>query len=160
MMYPSKTRGFSLIELIIVIVLMGIISAVVGRILFQAFKNYTVSQNISDVDWNAFLAMQVFTNDVHDIRSANDISTISATSFSFVDIAGNTVTYQLTGSTLTRNSQTLARGLSSLAFGYRDGNYAVTATPANVRYITFAGTYVQNNLSLPFTTMVGTRGMS
>ena len=152
-------QGFSLLELVIVMVIMGVISVVVSRILFQSFKTFIVSQNVSDIDWTGLLMVQTFTNDVHDIRSANDVSTISASTFTFVNTAGTTVTYAFSGSTLTRNSRTLAAGLQSFSFGYRDVNYNTTATPANVRYITLTSTITQNDLSLPFTTMAGTRGM-
>lgn len=152
-------QGFTLVELILVIVIMGVISVIVGKILFQSFKTFIASQNISDIAWQSFLPMQDIANDVHSIRSANDIITISATNFSFVNMAGTTITYQLTGSVLTRNSQTLANGVQSLTFGYRNENYAVTTVPANVRYITISASFNQGNLTLPFTTMIGTRGM-
>lgn len=159
MKFRKRQRGFSLIELIMVIVIMGIVSVIVSRILFQSFKTFIVSQNISDIDWQGLLSMNNFTNDVHNIRSANDITTISSSSFSFVNMSGTAITYQLSGSTLQRNSLTLASGVSGIAFAYYDKNYAVTATPANVRYITFSASYVQNNLGLSFSTMAGTRGM-
>lgn len=155
-----RQRGFTLLELILSIVIIGVISVVVGRIIFQSFKTFTIAQNVSDIDWQGLLVMENFANDVHTIRSANDISTITSSNFSFVNTSGTTVTYQLSGSTLTRNSQTLATGVQSIGFAYYDKNYSVTATAANVRYITFTATFLQNNLSLPFITMAGTRGMS
>lgn len=159
MLLKKYQRGFSLIELVIVIVIMGIISGIVGKILFQSFQTFIVSQNISNADWQGLLSMNVVTNDIHNIRSANDITTISASSFAFVDMTGTSVTYTLSGSSLQRNGLTLASGVSSIAFAYYDKNYTVTATAANVRYITFSATFVQNNLSLAFSTMAGTRGM-
>lgn len=155
-----RHAGFSLIELVMVIAIMGIISTIVGKIFFQSFKTFLVSQNISDIDWQGLLSMENFSNDVHNIRSANDISTISSGTFSFVDMTGTTVTYQLSGNTLQRSGQTLATGVQSIGFGYYDENYAVTATAANVRYITFSASFAQDNLALGFSTMAGTRGMS
>jgi prepilin-type N-terminal cleavage/methylation domain-containing protein len=155
-----RQSGFTLIELVLVIVIMGVISIVVGKILFHSFQTFVTSQNISDVDWNGQLTMANFSNDVHTIRSASDIATIAANTFSFVDTTGTTVTYQLSGSTLTRSGQTLATGVTSIAFAYYDKDYSVTATAANVRYVTFTASFVQNNLALAFTTMAGTRGMS
>lgn len=159
-MKRQRQAGFTLIELVAVIVIMGIISVVTGRILLASFNTFITSQNISEIDWNGLLTMEVFTNDVHDIRSANDISTINATSFSFVNSAGTSVSYALSGSTLLRNSAVLASGVQSVAFDYRDTNYVATATPGNVRYILLTVNFTQNNLTLPFATMAGTRGMS
>lgn len=154
-----RQRGFTLVELVMVIAIMGIVSVVVSRILFQSFQTFIAAQNVTNIDWEALLVMQRFENDVHNIRSSNDISTISSGTFSFVDVSGNTVTYQLSGSTLLRNSQTLATGVQSIAFGYYDANYAVTASTTGVRYVTLSAAFVQNNLSLSFSTMAGTRGM-
>lgn len=155
----KTTSGFTLIELLMVIVIMGVISVVIGRILFQSLQTFATAQNISDNDWQGLLSLNVFSNDVHNIRSANDITSISASSFSFVDMAGNAVTYQLSGSALLRNGATLATNVNSIAFTYLDKNYATTATPANVRYITFAVSATKNTLSLSYSTMAGTRGM-
>jgi prepilin-type N-terminal cleavage/methylation domain-containing protein len=159
MMARKKTAGFTLIELIMVIVIMGVISVVIGHILFQSFQTFITAQSVSDDDWQGLLSMNKFTNDVHNIRSMNDISTITASSFSFVDMSGTTVTYALSGSSLQRSGTTLASGVTGMAFAYYDKNYTVTSTAANVRYITFSTTLTQNNLSLTFSTMAGTRGM-
>lgn len=155
----SRLAGFTLIELIMVITIMGVVSVVMGRLLTESFKTFITAQNISEVDWQGLLATNNFTNDVHSIRSANDISAITASSFSFIDTSGATNTYQLSGSNLLLNSATLATGASNLAFAYYDKNYLVTATAANVRYITFSIKLTQNNLSQTYTTMAGTRGM-
>lgn len=158
-MLSHRHRGFTLIELIMVIVIMSIVSVVVGRIMLAGFKNFITAQDISEADWNGLLALEMLTNDIHNIRSASSITTISSSTFSFVDMAGTTVTYQYSGSILQRNSLTLASGLSAFGFGYLDRNGASTATAASVRYITISLTASQNNLSLPFSTTIGTRGM-
>lgn len=159
-MRRRSQKGFSLIELIITIVIMGIISVVVGKILLQGYKTFITSQNISDADWQGLMALESITNDIHNIRSAADIITISASTFSFVDMTGTTVTYTLSGSNLQRNSLTVASGMSALTFSYLDKNGSVTASAAAVRYITISVTAVQNTMSLAFSTLVGTRGMA
>lgn len=159
MFHFKKQKGFTLIELILSIILMGIISVVIGRIMVAGFKTFITSQNISEADWQGLLALEMITNDIHDIRSASSITTISASSLVFTDMAGTIVTYQLSGTNLQRNSLTVASGITALAFTYLNGSGTVTATPAAVRYITVAVTAVQDNLSLVFSTMAGTRGM-
>lgn len=152
-------KGFTLLELVLVVTIMGVISVIVGKILASAYNTFYVTQNINDIDYNGLLAVETVTNDIHNIRSAGDITSITATNLSFIDTAGTTITYTTSGATFTRNSQTLATGVNSIAFEYRDENYSVTATPANVRYITFSISLTQRNLSLSYSTMVGTRGM-
>lgn len=159
-MYKRSEMGFSLIELIITIVIMGIISVVVGRIMVAGYNTFVVAQNISEADWQGLLALEFITNDVHNIRSASGISTISSGTFTFVDMNGTTVTYQLSGNLLQRNSLTVANGVSALAFSYLDKNGSVTASPSAVRYVSVSLTIVQGNLSRGFSTMIGTRGMA
>lgn len=159
-MRRRSQKGFSLVELVMTIVIMGIISVVVGKILLQGYKTFITSQDISEVDWQGLLALESLTNDIHNIRSSADITTISSSSFAFTDMTGTSVTYALSGSTLQRNSLTVASGISALTYSYLDKNGSVTASPAAVRYISISVTAVQNNMSLAFTTLVGTRGMS
>jgi prepilin-type N-terminal cleavage/methylation domain-containing protein len=152
--------GFSLIELIVTIVIMGIISTVVGKIMVEGYQTFITAQNIGDADWQALLALESLTNDIHNIRSAADITTISASSFIFVDMDGTSITYQFSGSTLTRNAITVATGMSGFSLSYLNEAGAVTATPSAVRYVGINLTMLQNGLSLPFSTLVGTRGMA
>lgn len=159
MAYFQKQRGFTLIELVFTMVLIGIISVVVGRILFQGFGDVITAENISNADWQGFTAIERMANDIHTIRSAQDISTIGAAQLVFTDVSGASVQFQLSGSTLLRNSETLAIGIQSLALTYLDGNGNVTATAANVRYIKIAMNMTQGNLTLGLQTLVGTRGM-
>lgn len=159
-MRRRSQHGFSLIELVMTIVIMGIISVVVGEILVQGYKTFITTQDISEVDWQGLLALESLTNDIHNIRSAADITTISSSTFSFTDMTGTTITYALSGSTLQRNSLTVASGVSALTFSYLDKDGAVTASATAVRYVSISVTAVQNNMSLAFTTLVGTRGMS
>jgi prepilin-type N-terminal cleavage/methylation domain-containing protein len=156
-MFHRSQKGFSLLELIITIIIMGIISVIIGKILIQSFNMFSISQNIGEADWQGLFSLEKLTNDIHNIRSAGDITSISSSSFSFVDMAGTTVTYQLSGSTLLRNGLTVASGLSGLTFSYLDDTGAVTASA--VRYVSIAVTLSQNNLSFAFNTLVGTRGM-
>lgn len=153
-------QGFTLIELILVIVIISVISIVVSRILFNSFRMFRISQDIGDTDWQGLLAIESIANDVHDIRSANDITTISPSTFTFVDVGGTSTTYQLSGANLQRGGVTLASNISALSFTYLDEAGVVTATSSLVRFLRVSVTSSQNNLSQNFTSLIGTRGMS
>src|SRR3990167_1516897 len=129
--FPRFQNGFTLIELVFSILLMGIISVVVGSILLNGYKTLLTSENISQADWQGFIALERIVNDIHTIRSAADISTISASNLVFTDVNGNSIQFQLSGSTLLRNSQTLASGIQGLTFGYLDANGSTTATASS-----------------------------
>ena len=155
-----RVSGFTLIEMVFVIVIMGIMSVVIGDILFQGYQTLNTSKNISEASWQGFIALERMANDIHTIRSAGNISTVTSSQFAFVDVNGTTVTYQLSGTSLLRNSQILASGVQSLSFSYLNANGSTTATASQVRYITVSLTLTQGPMSLAMSTLVGTRGMS
>lgn len=155
-----EQRGFSLIELVLVMVIIGLISVVVGRILLQSGRSFVISHNASQVDWQGYAALSRLTDDVHTIRSKNDISTISTTNFSFTNASGSTVQYVLSGNTLLRNSQVIASGVSALTFSYLSSTGVATATASSVRYVGISMTLASGSVSTTFSTLVGTRGLT
>ena len=157
---PINDKGFTLIELIATIVLMGMISVIVGHVLLNGYRNFITAQHISQIDWSGFLALERLVNDIHTIRSASDILTIGANQLVFTDVNSNSIQYQSSGSLLSRNSQTLATGVQSFNLSYLDKNGATTAIPSAVRYILITLAFTQDNLTQSFSTMAATRGMS
>lgn len=154
---PSA-RGFSLIELVVVIVVMGIIAAVGANILGEAFQAYFLGKDTVVADAQARLAIERMTRELRDIRSATaaDIPTLTAGSIRFIDVYGNDITYALLGTTLNRttqplNTNPLADNISALAFTYltKDGQTSA-ATAATVYYITVTFTVTKSTLSLKY----------
>jgi hypothetical protein len=128
--------------------------------MFQGFQSFTVAQNVSETDWQGFIALERMTDDIHNIRSPADVTTISASQLNFVDTSGTSVQYSLSGGSLLRNSQILASGVTGLTFGYLNSNGATTATPSAMRYVSIALTLTQQNIVASFTTLIGTRAIS
>jgi prepilin-type N-terminal cleavage/methylation domain-containing protein len=159
MIRKIKSPGFTLIEMIIVITLLSIISVVFGGILMNSYQTFSTAQSASDTDWQGFIALERIANDIHTIRSASDITTVSASQLAFTNINGTSVQYTLSSGSLLRNSQPLAKGIQSLSFSYLDKNGLTTATPSAVRFITFTVSATQGGLTQSFTTMSATRGM-
>ena len=131
-----KNKGFTLIELIIVIVLSSILVKIGSYVLLTGFKAYYTNQNIMTANNQARMALERMTRDIHSVRSSASITTATSSQFSFTNISGTNITYQLTGSALMRNTQVLADNVSSLSFSYLDKNAVTTAVPANIRYVT------------------------
>lgn len=154
-----KQTGFTLIELIMVIIIIGVMSVVIGRIMLQGFRSFATSQNITEADWQALVALQRLTSDIHNIRSAADISVIGSSQLNFVDVNGTNVQYSVSSGSLLRNSQTLATGVTAFTLGYLDKTGVTTATLSSVRYISISLTETQGTLVTSFSTLVGTRGM-
>ncbi len=134
-----KQNGFSLVELILVIVILSIIAAVGSRMLSGGFNAYFTGRDIIDAEWQGRYAMQRISRELRDVRSATagDLNITSATQITFTDNAANVITYALNGNTLERNGEPLADGVTNLAFNYVQTDGITTATAAtDVSYIT------------------------
>ncbi len=129
-----KSNGFTLVEIVITIVLIGIISGIAAMILLRGARVYSDEQSRSDVHYQARLAVERMAREIRLIRSATatDITTMTATNLQFNDISGNNIQFQRTGASapysITRNGSALANNIQSVAISYyqNDGTTAVT----------------------------------
>lgn len=159
MLLTYRQTGFTLIELVITIVIAGIISVVIGRILFQSYQTFQTAEDISETDLQGLLAINRIADDIHTIRSSAAISTIQSNQFVFTDVNGNSVQYQVSSGSLLRNSQALASSVASFNMSYYNKDGSTTASPQAVRFITIALSFTHRNLTQSFSTGVATRGM-
>ncbi len=161
----QKQYGFSLIELVIVMVILAVVAGMSALLLSQGFNAFFSSENILDANWQGQLAMQRMVRDIQMIRSPADISTATATQLTFTDINNNSISYALSGSNLnlTKNAstQTLAIGVNNLTFTYYDINGSTPpASTTLTRYIKIALTITQNNTNYTLTTAIYPRNFS
>jgi len=164
-MAARAQRGFSFIELVMVIVVFGIVAAVAAPLLNNAFRAYFTGKDIAETDWQARVAIERMTRDLRGIRAPVDITMTSASDMSYVDTDGNAVRYCQgavggcpgAAGDLMRNGQALASGVSGLAFSYLTRAGAATATPASVFYVTVAFTDPQNNVVKSYSATVSPR---
>jgi prepilin-type N-terminal cleavage/methylation domain-containing protein len=118
-------KGFSMIELIMVIVVAGIISVAVAPIFFGGFQAFFTAQNYADMNAQAELAMDRMAREIRGIDPSQDLDSATlptASQLKFHIYNGTAqaawVTYSLSGTNLMRNTDTLAINMSSLAFAY------------------------------------------
>jgi prepilin-type N-terminal cleavage/methylation domain-containing protein len=147
-------KGFTLLELVFVLVILSIIAATGSYVVSTQFRSYFTQQDITDADWQTRLALERMTRDIQNIPATNTISTAATSQLIFTDANGSSVTYQLTGSNLMRNSQVLARGINTLTFAYLGSNGVSTGTIANIRYISITLNVTQNNVNYTVRTTV------
>lgn len=130
----KKARnGYTLIEIIMVILILVIIMAVIGITLNAGSRSYITSQPIVDMSSKAVFAIE---NISREIQSAQSLTTITSNSVTFTNQANQSVTINTSGTSLNRNGFLMAANISNLTFTYYDSNLTVTGTAANVRYIT------------------------
>jgi prepilin-type N-terminal cleavage/methylation domain-containing protein len=138
--------GFTLIEMIIVIVVVGVIFAIGGLVLGRAFESYDLTREATYVGWQGRVALERIARELRDIRSATAVDlTITATNISFVDANANSVCFYQSGTQLMRSdgtcggatAQPLADNLitGGLGFGYFDNAGATTAIVNAVYYV-------------------------
>lgn len=128
-------KGFSLIELIMVIAVVGIISVAVAPIFFGGFQAFFTSRNLAGMNAQAELAMDRMAREIRGADPSLDLDPTTlptASQFKFHLYNGTTqavwVTYSLSGTNLMRNTDTLATSISNLAFAYYKSD-GTTLTP-------------------------------
>lgn len=142
----AEQRGFSLIEMVLVIVIVGIIASVGAQLMGTGFQLYFTGRDTLSVDAQARLALERMTRELRTVRPATGLTMTPATQITFTDETGTAVQYILGGGNLMRNTQVLAGGVTGLGFVYLDRAGAVTATAAQVFYISVQFTVTQGEV--------------
>ena len=161
----ASARGFSLLELVLVIVLLGIIASVGAQLMGSGFQLYVSGRDSLSADAQARLALERITRDLRSVRPATGLTLVPATEVNFISLDGTAVRYCLgtvsgcpgVVGELTRNGQVLAGGISGLSFSYADSNGAATANPAQVLYISLQFTATQGEIVSPYRATVSPR---
>ena len=161
----QKSNGFTLIELIIVIVIIGIISGIAALIIMQGVKAYSDENTRSDMHYQARLAVERMAREIRLIRSqtVGDISTMNPADISFTDIQNNRVRFQLSVGTVRRSPdngvtwQTLASGVTALNFSYLQQDGVTAATAATLWFVVIDVTDQQGSETLQMRTRVHPR---
>jgi prepilin-type N-terminal cleavage/methylation domain-containing protein len=127
--------GFTLIEMVITLILVGIIAAITGIMMQQGIMAYLAQTNEANIADQGRLGIERMAREIRTIRSrtAADIPTMTAATLSFVDIGGNAIAYTSGGGNITRNGTLLATGnAAALGFSYFQQNGAPAVAAAQV----------------------------
>ncbi len=131
----AKQNGYTLVEIVIVIVLLGILASAGSGVIVQAFDSYFTTKNITGANWQSALAIERMTRDLKAITSSNDILYATSSRFRIKDLDGSDIDYQVTNDQLLRNNQVLADGINAINFTYYNSNAAITTTIEQIRYL-------------------------
>jgi prepilin-type N-terminal cleavage/methylation domain-containing protein len=129
----KKEKGFTLIEVIIVITIVGIVSVIIGSMLLGVVKAWTFKINRNDILWDGRLAMDRMTREIRTIKDSTSVTTASAAQFRFTDTGNKDITYSLSSTNLNRTengaANLLAANLSAFTFTYYNSSDAVIPSP-------------------------------
>lgn len=165
-----RSSGFTLIELIVVIIIIGILAATMAPVLRNVVTAYgatnAVAGTLDKLRYaSARLGFELRGMTPLSIAGANTSS--SDITFSRIDYAAGatsrTVSIAQGSGLLTLSytppaiTATLTDQLSSLVFAYYDQNGGATTIPANVRYVEYTITLAANGQPYAETTRVAIR---
>jgi prepilin-type N-terminal cleavage/methylation domain-containing protein len=159
-----RQPGFSLVELIVVIVVLGIIASMGAIVVRNGMLGYLREREITSADWQGRLALERITREVRNVAAPN-YSNIAATScdsstFTFSDITSTLISYTQNTTTLLRNGQPLADnlGVNGLHFYCLQSNGQTYSTiPSAVYYITVSMVVSTTNTSAIYRSTVKPR---
>ena len=157
-----RQLGFSLIELIVVIVVLGIVASMGAVVVRDGMLGYLRGREITSADWQGRLALERMTRELREIAAPN-FSNVAATScdsstFTFSDIDAVPISYTQSTSTLLRNGQPLADNVTGLRFYcLQNDGQTYSTVPSAVYYVTVSMIVSTANTSAAYRSTVRPR---
>lgn len=113
-------KGFTLIEYLIVILVVGVIAAVLGALIIQGVRAFDSIAAREALMTEAEAAAERMSREIRNAGSAADMVEADSNTFSFTDIYGDGIKYHIEGKLLMRNEKILAAKLETAEFSYFD----------------------------------------
>src|SRR6266436_7481876 len=89
--WRRREHGWTLIELVMVIVILGLLAAMGAGLLSSVFRSYFAARDITSSDGQARAAFERMTRELRQVRTATatDLDVASTAQFRFIDSDGN-----------------------------------------------------------------------
>jgi prepilin-type N-terminal cleavage/methylation domain-containing protein len=141
-----RVEGFSLVELVMVIVILGILAAFVGPVLFNAMRSYDRGQSATLTQAKMRYAIERMSRELREVRRQTtdatfpDITSMTASSLAFFKTDGTRVVLSAVGNQINLSYSTLTGMLTdqvgSLSLAYFQQNATtVAATAASISFV-------------------------
>jgi prepilin-type N-terminal cleavage/methylation domain-containing protein len=158
-----RIEGFSLVELVMVIVILGILAAFVGPVLYNAVRSYESIQKSTDTNAKLRYAMERIAREMRDIRrqvtdtAALDIPSMTASSMEFfktdgtrvvLNGAGNVVNLAYAASLAGMLLDQVQSGSFSLAY-FEGGASTLAGSAASIAFVQVSMTLTEGAIAIP-----------
>ncbi|MBN2103843.1 type II secretion system protein [bacterium] len=122
----KKKRGFTVLEMILALIIMGIIVTVLTPLFRNSISMYIYTTEIAEEGQIARIAFNRMLMDMRDITTLNSGT---STSIDFIDVDNDNLNYYVSGSNLFLNGSLAAENLNDLTIEYIDWNGASIDEP-------------------------------
>jgi prepilin-type N-terminal cleavage/methylation domain-containing protein len=150
----KKYLGFSLLELVIVIIVISLVAAASSKSVMQGLNNFVTSRDFAKLDWQANMALEEIAREARSIPTAASITTATASQFTFVDSTGTTISYTLSGGNILENGTIMVGNATALAFTYYTRAGATTLTTSAIRFVKVSITLTVGSYVYTYSTIV------
>jgi len=123
--YGKKNQGYSLLELVLIIAIVGIIAGIVARFFVQGFNIYDFVDERKTIVRESRLAIHFMNRDFRQVRGNNGVDIAAANQFKYWDYNNNEIMYQFSNGEIKRKGYALSENVKSFQFRYlkADGGY-------------------------------------
>ncbi len=121
--------GYTMLELVLAIALLGIIAGVMARMFIWGIDIYSFVSNRKDVLQTSRIGIEILVRDLRSIKSAGDINSASNGQIDFYNLDDENIIFTYNSGVFSRNSNTMIDGLSSFQFTYYDVDDDLISSP-------------------------------
>lgn len=135
-MKKKRQKGFTLIETIMVMVIVGFIAAFLSTVIYGGINSWLFLKGQAGMMADTSNALRRMVREVR-LTSDNNITAATTTEYAFTDKNNNAIDYKMVGTDLQRNGAVLLNNLSAngLIFNYLDNGGGVATSVNTVRTI-------------------------
>jgi prepilin-type N-terminal cleavage/methylation domain-containing protein len=157
-----RIEGFTLWELVMVIVILGILGAFVGPVAYNAVRSYDAVQKSTNTNAKIRYAMERIAREMRDIRrqvtdsAALDIPSMTASSMAFFKTDGTRVVLNGAGNAVNLAYPAIAgvlidqvqAGSFSLAY-FEQGGSTIAGTASSIAFVQVSMTLTEGSIAIP-----------
>jgi prepilin-type N-terminal cleavage/methylation domain-containing protein len=153
-----RQLGFTLVELIVVIVVLGIVASMGAVVVRDGMLGYLRGREITSSDWQGRLALERITRELRDVAAIASTNACGTSTFTYSDIDAIPISYTQSTTTLLRNGQPLADNVTGLRFYcLQSDGQTYSTVPSAVYYVTVSMIVSTANTSATYRSTVKPR---